>query len=148
MRVHELGMLHPEFLHEQNPSFMTRLAAGKGFCFALGDDICVGYALAHPWDESIPALHQPLAMPPPAATTLYIHDLVVEEEFQNTGRATAMVTLWKTLTPFGSLQLVSVNGTERFWTKQGFTRLDTRDSLASYGVDAVAMRWGPVVTSS
>lgn len=140
MRAFELGLVHPEHLHEESQSFFTRYAAGREFCFALGNDICSGYALAHPWDDTVPDLKGPVAAQHNAPTTLYVHDIVVEPEFQCLGYGSKQITMWQRQTPYRSIQLVSVNRSERFWLRHGFARID-RPAPPSYGADACVMRW-------
>ena len=88
----------------------------------------VGYVLSHPWKRgTIPALNALLNELPPDVDTYYIHDLAVLPVARRVGAAkfvTAALEKHATARGFATLSLVAVNGSEPFWSKQGFVPLD------------------------
>ena len=88
----------------------------------------VGYVLSHPWKRgTIPALNVLVDALPPDADTYYIHDLALLPVARRVGAAkfvTAALEKHAAARGFATLSLVAVNGSEPFWTKQGFVPLD------------------------
>ena len=82
-----------------------------------------------------------------APDTLYLHDMAVHPDFVGQGLAHALLQRMRDLAKDAALPysgLVSVQGSQAYWTRQGYELHELRDpqqqaSLASYGEDAVYM---------
>jgi N-acetylglutamate synthase-like GNAT family acetyltransferase len=99
--------------------------------------------LSHPWmSQSIPALDTLLGEIPAAADTYYLHDIAVLPVARRIGAATLIVAaLLKHAEArgFASASLVAVNGSEGFWSRQGFAPFDSPElvgKLLSYEAGA------------
>ena len=82
-----------------------------------------------------------------APDALYLHDMAVHPDFAGQGLARALIqALWQRARAeqLAYSGLVSVQGSEAYWERQGYRRhpiddVAQRASLASYGADAVYM---------
>lgn len=107
----------------------------------------VGYGICHPWMlQEIPPLDEFLRGLPPEPDCLYIHDVVVLPEARGGAATSRFVTHVRALAAtreIGALALVSVYGTDRFWTRFGFVVEEGGEALrakvASYGPTACYM---------
>ena len=127
--------VHPRHLFETRDAFESRLALGAAFCFTLARDGAVfGYAVAHPWDHTVPKLAA-LLSPVSTVSTLWLHDLALAPSARGRGHADAIVARLKEQAVRAGLRtitLVSVNGTAPYWGRRGFTRIGS-ENPASYG---------------
>lgn len=143
--IHQLGsVVHPDHLDESQEAFVSRLAAGPETCHVLASGKTIyGYALAHPWDDSVSPLGA--VIEPRDGDVLFLHDLVVSPVARGRGHACNAVRLLKSWACLHGkrMQLVSVNRTYPFWTKHGFVLAGRLDEVASYGADALLMAWDP-----
>lgn len=103
-------------------SKMLLFSMGAWGCFS--DDELVAYMICIPaaGDEVAP-WGRPTISLPSRPDRLYIHDLAVQPECRGQGIASTLVRKAEEIASwFGRryLALVSVQGTERFWTGQGF----------------------------
>jgi GNAT superfamily N-acetyltransferase len=138
--------VHPLFPEERDV-FANKLAvhpAGALLLEQAGHP--VGYCFAHPWRGlQPPPLNTLLGAIPPAADTLYLHDLALLPAARGTGAGTAAIAIL--LAHAVALQLdrcclVAVNGSIPYWSRLGFVVSDApalRAKLASYGGDARLM---------
>jgi GNAT superfamily N-acetyltransferase len=103
----------------------------------------VGYVLSHPWRrDAIPALNARLGGLPADADTYYLHDLALLPVARRMGAAHFMVTVLgrhALARGFRTLSLVAVNGSQLFWSRQGFFPRDLPEltgKLLTYEADA------------
>ena len=124
LRVHSL--------YEDPEIFEERRALSKGCYSYVLDEKVVGYLISHPYRrDTYPPLNT-LIGKIPDPDTWYIHDLAILPEFRGRGMVRPVLAEVKALAlaqGFHELSLVSVYGSEVFWTKMGF-RLATQ---ANYG---------------
>lgn len=138
--------IHPSF-PEDAAVFTERLRLYPDGCrvFERGD-VIEAYVVSHPWlRNEPPALNSLLGELPAAPSTYYIHDLALAPEVRGSGAAAdivASLAAHALAGGFSSMSLIAVNGSSRFWQRQGFEvapnpLLDAK--LTSYGDDAVFM---------
>ena len=124
LRVHSL--------YEDPEIFEERRSLSKGCYSYVLDEKVVGYLISHPYRrDTYPPLNT-LIGKIPDPDTWYIHDLAILPEFRGRGMVRPVLAEVKALAlaqGFRELSLVSVYGSEVFWTKMGF-RLATQ---ANYG---------------
>ena len=118
-------------LYENSEIFQERMSLSPG-SYVLEENEVVGYLISHPYlrDKS-PPLNTLIHEIPTSADTWYIHDLAILPEFRGRGMVRPILEEVKALAlshGIHELSLVSVYGTEVFWTKMGF-----RLSSGSYG---------------
>lgn len=141
------GVVH--VAHPEQPAvFAERLRLAPATCLVCRGESGppLGYALAHPWDGSPPALDTLLGKLPATPRLLYIHDIALLEAARGRGAAAEIVALLAAQARrerLLQLALVAVNGTHVLWRRHGFR--DTADAtlsgkLATYGGDAVYMQ--------
>ncbi|NHI00519.1 GNAT family N-acetyltransferase [Oceanimonas sp. MB9] len=112
-------------------------------CFVYRDgERLMGYLLAHAWGgESPPSLFKPL--PERSENSyLFLHDLVVSQNAAGQGIGSAMTAhLINTAALLGCrhIRLVSIQYSNRFWQKMGFTPMATA-VCSSYGLGAQLMQ--------
>jgi len=112
---------------------------------SLDDDLKVqAYVLAHAWHlRKPPALFKYMEDVPVGTETLYLHDLAVHKNVRGRGIGDLLATeLIKRADAYGfqRITLVAVQGSEKFWERQGFTAVPEIVISSSYGEDAVFMR--------
>ena len=105
-----------------------------------------GYGIAHPWVlDSPPPLDAILGGIPQSPDCLHIHDAVVMPELRGHGAGPAYLEEMAAVAQahgITMLTLVSVYGTNRLWTRCGFTIRNTpalNVKLAAYGPTACYM---------
>lgn len=136
-------------LLEGEAVFLRRLAGPAHCSLALtqADGTLVAYLAAY---RSVAGKVTPLHgdfEPVPQADTLYLHDMAVLPAFHGRGLAQRLLAAaWQGARAEGLHQaaLVSVQGTQAFWARQGFAVRDLpgaaqRQRLAGYGEGAVYM---------
>ena len=103
------------------------------------------YLFSHPGRLDQPAaLHGAQAALPDAPDCYYLHDLAIHPAHQGTGLGRALrecAVAQARAAGFTRLALVAVQGSRRFWERQGFGPLPLTDAgrLQAYGPDALAM---------
>ena len=110
------------------------------------DGVVSGYVLSHPWRRrSPPPIDTRLGAIPAGADSWYLHDLALLPGARGSGAGAKVATLLADQAHrdgYKTLALVSVNGSQGFWERQGFSvrRDETLAAkLAGYGRDAVYM---------
>jgi ribosomal protein S18 acetylase RimI-like enzyme len=98
-----------------------------------------GYVVSHPWHlGKPPALNVLIGRLPERASTYYIHDLALLPEARGSGAAGAIVRQLlrhAAESDLGTVSLVAVNNSVRFWQRYGFDVVDLpemRSTLSSY----------------
>jgi|SRR3569623_472258 len=140
------ALLHPDY-PEDAAVFAERLQLYPPGCRVLEHDGRLrAYVVSHPWlDRAPPALNVPLGELPARPTTYYLHDLALLPEVRRSGAAAEMVAALAEQAraeQLPSLSLIAVNGSARFWQRQGFEAVEDdlpREKLRSYGEDAQFM---------
>lgn len=134
--------VHPG-LPEQAQVFAERVKLFPEGCLAFEQNgrIC-GYALSHPIRKHHPpALDSLLGEIASDADQYYIHDLAILPELRGRGLATeAIDRLLAVAGRYPTTSLVSVYGTELFWSRFGFVPGPVGEDikkLRGYGEDAV-----------
>ncbi|MGC2777121.1 MAG: GNAT family N-acetyltransferase [Bradyrhizobium sp.] len=104
----------------------------------MGDAIG-GYVVSHPWHlGKPPALNVLIGRLPARASTYYIHDLALLPEARGTGAAGTIVRQLlrhAAESGLGTVSLIAVNDSVRFWRRYGFDIVDLpemRPTLSSY----------------
>ena len=109
-------------LYEDPEIFEERRALSKG-SYVLDVGKVVGYLISHPYRrDTYPPLNT-LIGKIPDPDTWYIHDLAILPEFRGRGMVRPVLEQVKALAlaqGFRELSLVSVYGSEVFWSKMGF----------------------------
>jgi ribosomal protein S18 acetylase RimI-like enzyme len=135
--------VHPG-LPESAQMFAERVKLYPEGCLALEEDgqIC-GYAISHPIRQHHPpALDSLLGEIAPDADQYYIHDVAILPRLRGRGLATECVDqLLVVAKRYPTTSLVSVYGTESFWSRFGFmpgpVGEEFREKLRDYGEDAI-----------
>lgn len=106
------------------------------------------YAAAY-WSNpgKVTPLRGGFAAPAPGEQLLYLHDMAVAPDWAGRGAARRLLDgLFQRARAHGlrAAALVSVQGSQPYWTRQGFVRQELppgpqRENLLSYGEDAVYM---------
>jgi len=134
---------HAEHLHESSDVFEHKLSIFKEGCYVAqcNFNIC-GYLFSHPWIKDCAVPLNSIYSLPDICNTFYIHDCSVDPAFQKKGIGLQLFTESKktALTrKYQSLQLISINGMEKYWMNLGFTA--TNNVLtACYGSNARLMQ--------
>lgn len=135
--------IHPDF-PEDDAVFAERLRLypAGGHVLAHGA-LLAAYVVSHPWiDRQPPALNDLLGALPEQPSTYYIHDLALAPAIRGSGASAKIVAQLAALARaerLPTMSLVAVNGSERFWGRQGFVRVavsELEGKLRSYGNDA------------
>ncbi len=125
---------------EDDAVFAERLGLYPAGChvYTAAESIAA-YVISHPWRAlDAPALNSLLGKLPATPSTYYIHDLALAPQARETGAATWIV---KKLADHArerelhTMSLVAVNGSARFWQRQGFAQTDIpalAEKLRSY----------------
>ena len=110
-------------LYEDPEIFEERRALSKG-SYVLEAEKVVGYLISHPYRrDTYPPLNTLIRKIPEDPDTWYIHDLAILPEFRGRGMVRPVLEEVKALAwaqGIKELSLVSVYGSEKFWTKMGF----------------------------
>lgn len=133
---------------EARACFVERHALYPRGCFVLlsGQGVS-GYLIAYPQPfGSIPPLNSLLGTLPQSSDALYLHDLAVHPDARGGGLTRPIVSRLITSargSDFRMIHLVSVNGSAPFWSRLGFSAVDTTAEmtrkLQSYGEGATYM---------
>ena len=111
-------------LYEDPEIFQERRSLSKGSYVLVVAEKVVGYLISHPYrKDTYPPLNTLIHEIPENADTWYIHDLAILPEFRGRGMVRLVLEEVKALALVQGIQemsLVSVYGTEAFWTKMGF----------------------------
>jgi ribosomal protein S18 acetylase RimI-like enzyme len=140
------SQVHPLFPEERD-TFLNKLALHPGGALLLEHaGHPAGYCFALPWHGlQPPALDTLIEDISPVADALYLHDLALLPAARGTGAGTAAVDLLLTRAAQLLLErcfLVAVNRSVPYWSRMGFTVIDTSElqaKLASYGNEARLM---------
>ena len=139
------NQIHPD-LPESDEVFAERVKLFPGGCLGLVegkiDELC-GYVISHPIRHlQPPALDSLLEEIASDADQYYIHDLAILPRFR--GRDLARECIDKLLTiakRYPTTCLISVYGTQQFWSRFGFVPVHIDDvlekKLLDYGDDAI-----------
>ena len=136
--------IHPN-LPERDEVFAERIQLFPEGCLGLSEsrhnDLC-GYVISHPIRRlQPPALNSLLGKIAFEADQYYIHDLAILRMFRGRGFAQeCMDKLSAIAGQYPTTCLISVYGTERFWSRFGFVPVQVDDvlknKLREYGDDA------------
>ena len=134
-----------EMYLEDGDSFIAKIIASPATSFAAWrDSSMVAYLIAVPL-QSDDGLHLNTsdvpAVPPENATVMYIHDVAIHPEARGDGVAQLLLQHLEDAVSGTSISqwlLVSVQGSQDFWVKQGFA-VSPRPAPNGYGAEAVLM---------
>jgi ribosomal protein S18 acetylase RimI-like enzyme len=139
-------------LHESAEAFLRLIALyPKGAIGAFDDEGLCGFILGVPLTRGMTLdLRTPLAAIPPGADTFYVHDIAVAERCRGQsigGKLARRLLAGARARGFAHAELVSVQGSARFWETCGFHAVRTFDyvpgapsvkmaaALTAYGTD-------------
>lgn len=140
---------YPPAYHEPVAAFENKLRQSPSSAWlAVSGEQTLAYLVTLPVDEAhFPALHGAGWTPPPQAKWLYLHDLAVDPSHRGSGAGQRLVEQ-----AFGharrcgleGLALVAVQGSQPYWTRQGFRAQEVRhaalrEQLRSFGEHACFM---------
>lgn len=137
--------IHPG-LPESEEVFAERIKLFPEGCLGLLEDNCdelYGYVISHPIKRlQPPALNSMLGELASDADQYYIHDLAILPKFRGRGLAEECINhLFTIAKRRPTTCLISVYGTERFWSRFGFlpVKIDAvlEAKLREYGDDAI-----------
>lgn len=133
--------VHGDFAETQR-TYAERLALYPAGCLVLEQGGAVlGFLVSHPWHQSqSPALNQPLGAIPTRNADYYLHDIAVLQQTRGSGAgkaALAYVIDHARESGFTQIDLVAVNGADRFWSAQGFEHVE---KISPYGPGTHVMR--------
>ena len=102
----------------------------------------LGYMLAHPWPRGSEAPKLGAVIEAlPASDALYLHDIAILPEARGTGAGAAALHLLLDLARdagFSTIWLTAVSGADRYWAKNGFTRVGDDEP---YGEGTMVMEY-------
>ncbi len=140
---------YPPAYHEPLSAFENKLRHSPATAWlAVEAGSPLGYLVTLPVDEAhFPALHAADWTPPPRAKWLYLHDLAVDPAHRGSGAGQRLIqqaVAHARLSGLSGLALVAVQGSEPYWTRQGFRAeevedADLRAKLRSFGDGACFM---------
>lgn len=135
---------------ESAESLRAKILASPGTCFAAETAAAmVGYLVTVPIAyPDLPALDAPTFEVPPAADTLYLHDLAVTDGGRGVGAGRTLVLSALDAgraRGLASACLVAIQDSVRYWERFGFVAVAPPSDriaakLASYGTTAQLMR--------
>jgi ribosomal protein S18 acetylase RimI-like enzyme len=134
---------------EAREVLLERLELCPAGCLVLErSDVVSGYVLSHPWRRfSPPPIDTKLGAIAAEADVWYLHDLALLPETRGSraGAKVAKLLAAQALQAgYQTLALVSVNGSQGFWERQGFSVRKNETlagKLAGYGSAAVYMEY-------
>ena len=137
---------HPDH-PEGRDVLLERIVLCRRGCLVLeGNGAIAGYVLSHPWSRrNPPPIDTRLGAIPALAEIWYLHDLALLPAARGSGAAAMAATLLAEEARkcgYQAMALVSVNGSQLFWERQGFSvRMDPALAvkLESYGGKAIYM---------
>ncbi len=132
---------------ETREVLLERLELCPAGCFVLEKgSVISGYVLSHPWCRfSPPPIDTKLGEIPVEANVWYLHDLALLPGTRGSGAGAKVAKLLAEQARqagYQTLALVSVNGSQGFWERQGFAvQMDEAlvAKLSGYGSEAVYM---------
>ncbi|MEV8504988.1 GNAT family N-acetyltransferase [Actinoplanes sp. NPDC051475] len=128
-------------LSERPERLRTRAADATSFVLEADGDIA-GYLLAHPLPYGrFPVLAHP-GPPPRPTSNLHLHDLVVASGYRRAGAGSRLLEHLLTAAracAYLQVSLVSVAGSDAFWTTHGFRARPEIPVSADYGPGAAYM---------
>lgn len=133
-------------LHEPHEVYANRLALYPAGCLAYWrDGEMAGYLIAHPWTtDDPPPLGAIIGELPPAPDCYYLHDIALLPTARAYGAGRAgfdrCLTMAR-LEGLRSIELVAVNGADRYWRRLGFARV-ANEAAEAYGDGSCLMRRG------
>jgi hypothetical protein len=145
--VHEIANEVHTSLPERPEVFDEKFRIFPKGCLILhSDGGAVGYAIAHPWLlNSVPPLDAFLNALPAAPNCLYLHDTAIRPSGRGQSATTKLAAQLRTIATqeeLENLALISVYGTDRLWSRFGFSTVHDpilAEKLASYGPTAKYM---------
>lgn len=116
---------YPAEYHEPLAAFENKLKQSPDTAWlARCGNSALAYLVCLPVDEDhFPALHADNWAPPPEAKWLYLHDLAVDPAHRGSGAGQRLVEQafeHARRTGLGGLALVAVQGSQPYWSRQGF----------------------------
>lgn len=140
---------YPAAYHEPLAAFQNKLHhAPDSAWLAIAGERTLAYLVTLPVDEAhFPALHACDWAPAPRAKWLYLHDLAVDPGHRGSGAGQRLVEQalgHARQAGLEGLALVAVQGSQPYWTRQGFQSRDPahpglREKLGTFGPDAALM---------
>ncbi len=141
---------YPATHHESWAVLGRKLALWPQGCWVLTDgaDLPQAYLFSHPWRaDAPPAMDSEIEALPDDTDTYVLHDLALHPRAQGQGLG---LLLWRKAllaaqtAGLNRMNLVAVQGSAPFWTRQGFESVapisaEMAEKLAGYGGDAVFM---------
>ncbi len=142
--VHEIATEIHTSLPERPEVFREKFSLFPKGCLILhSDGGAAGYAISHPWLlSSVPPLDAFLNALPAAANCLYLHDAAIRPSGRGQSASATLAAQLRTIATqenLKNLALISVYGTDRLWSRFGFSAVqnpDLAEKLASYGSTA------------
>lgn len=130
-------------LTEGRAALESKARVSPGTCFVLDyRERTVGYLLALPYPaEAYPDLTR-AEQTAFRSSNLHLHDIVIAEGFRGRGLAAKLLVRLDETARAGSyerISLVAVDGTDAFWSANGYRVHDGVDIPAGYGRNAVYM---------
>lgn len=140
---------YPMAYHEPRAAFENKLRhAPDSAWLAQSGERALAYLVTLPVDEAhFPALHASDWHPPSMAKWLYLHDLAVDPEHRGSGAGQRLVEqafAHSRQMGLQGLALVAVQGSQPYWTRQGFEVHEPDQpglsaKLTSFGAGALFM---------
>jgi len=146
-RIYDIQcVVHADY-PEAREVLLERLELCLMGCFVIErGGVVSGYVLSHPWRRfSPPPIDTKLGTIPAEADVWYLHDLALLPETRGSGAGAKVAKLLAEqarMAGYETLALVSVNGSQGFWERQGFSVHRDKtltDKLSSYGSEAIYM---------
>ena len=143
--AHVAHEIHPD-LPESDEVFAERVKLFPEGCLGLaegeGNELC-GYVISHPiWHLQPPPLNSLLGKIASDADQYYIHDFAILPKLRGRGLAKECITkLFAIAKRYPTTCLISVYGTEQFWSYFGFVPVQIDDVL-----EKKLLRYGDDVT--
>ncbi|MBP1858973.1 GNAT family N-acetyltransferase [Rhizobium herbae] len=145
--IYDIQCIAHDLQPEAQDVLLERLLLCPQGCFVLENDgVVSGYVLSHPWiRRSPPPVDARLGAIPVEADIWYLHDLALLPATRGSGagaKVSALLAEQARQAGFTTVALVSVNGSQGFWERQGFSaHMDgaLAGKLESYGGQAVYM---------
>jgi ribosomal protein S18 acetylase RimI-like enzyme len=140
LSVQEISYL-PLF-HENAESFVSKMKLSPSTCYGVLDEgKLIAFGISFPWFNNLSVeFNSSLEMKSTKPDIMYIHDISVAPDYRCLGLGEAIFkrildsALEKGL---NEVVLVAVQGSSTFWSRFGFTILESQ--VNGYGVEAVKM---------
>lgn len=144
---------YPQRYIEGLATFRSKLKLNPTGCWvACLDQAVRGYLVTvHSDEHHFPSLNVDAVVAPEHPSMLFIHDLALMPDARGQGLSERLLLCaleHARSCALNTIALVAVQGTERFWTRQGFQTCTPRhpvmqQRLASFGADALFMMRAP-----